>query len=195
MDKLESLIGKLNHATNIILPAWYLLTRLSHLLRGGKKWVPHRLLYLHRQNLQLWMKLLQWVTENGIPIKNIVFNAPTVTLWSDSYKYINRGYNNEDLALYWYITPKSHGVFTLNLIKFLAETTSIYITTKELGPRSHIIAFTDIFIDLWWIYMALFDPFKEELHGAVSWWLGFTLISNKVSLHCRHIKWYANITA
>ena len=35
-DKLESLLGKLNHAAHVITPARHLLTRLYHLLKGGR---------------------------------------------------------------------------------------------------------------------------------------------------------------
>ena len=61
MEKLESLIGKLNNSAYILPPAWYFLTRLFHLLKRGDKRVPLCLLYWHKQDLQLWMKILQWV--------------------------------------------------------------------------------------------------------------------------------------
>ena len=65
IDTLESLIGKLNHAAHVILPARYLLNRLRHLLQRGGKWGPQRLQLWHRQDLQLWIKFLQHVTTKG----------------------------------------------------------------------------------------------------------------------------------
>ena len=35
---MESLIGKLNRATHITPPARYLLNRIRHILKRGKKW-------------------------------------------------------------------------------------------------------------------------------------------------------------
>ena len=72
-DTLESLIGKLNHAAHVILPARYFLNRLRHLLKSGDNWGPQRLQLWHRQDLQLWIKFLKHVTNKGVPIINIVF--------------------------------------------------------------------------------------------------------------------------
>ena len=73
-DTLESLIGKLNHAAHVILPARYFLNRLRHLLTRVEKWGPQRLQLWHRQDLQLWIKFLKHVTTKGVPINNIVFS-------------------------------------------------------------------------------------------------------------------------
>ena len=69
-EKLESLISKLSHDSRITPPAQYFLTRLIH---------------------NLYINTLQWVTENGVPINNILFMAPSLSLWSDSFKYGIRG--------------------------------------------------------------------------------------------------------
>ena len=86
-DMLESLIGNLNHAAHIILPARYLLNWLHNLLKRGGKWGPQRLQLWYRLDLQLWMKFLQHVTTKGVPINNIIFVKPSVTLWSDACEY------------------------------------------------------------------------------------------------------------
>ena len=91
-DKLESLIGNLNHAAHVIPPARYFLNRLRHLLKRGKKWGPQRLQIWHRQDLQLWMKFLQHVTIKGAPINNIVFVKPSVTLCYDTREFGIGGY-------------------------------------------------------------------------------------------------------
>ena len=104
--KLESLIGELNHAAHIVPPARYLLNRLRNLLNRGKKWGPQRLHSCHRQDLQLWMKILQWVRDKGVLINNIIFTIPTVTLWSDTCKYGIGGYNDKGMAWLWYIPPE-----------------------------------------------------------------------------------------
>ena len=51
----------------------------------GKKRALQRLqLWLY---IQLWMKLLQPVTNKGVPINNIMFVKPPVTLCSDAFEY------------------------------------------------------------------------------------------------------------
>ena len=87
MDKLESLIVKLNHVTHIIPPIMVIPHRITSSSKRGKKQGQQRIVSWHRQDLQIWIKILQWVTANGFPINNIVFNAPAVTLWSDSCEY------------------------------------------------------------------------------------------------------------
>ena len=52
--KLESLIGKINHAAHTTTPEWYLLTRLCHLLKMGKERGPQRLQSWNRQETHLW---------------------------------------------------------------------------------------------------------------------------------------------
>ena len=97
-ETLESLIGKLNHAAHVIPPARYFLNLIRHLLKRGVGWGPQRLQLWHRQDIQLWIKFLQHVTNKGVPINNIVFVKPSVTLWSDACEYGIGGYSENGLA-------------------------------------------------------------------------------------------------
>ena len=67
------------------------------------------------------IKILKWVTEEGVTIKNIVFMTPTVTLCSDDCRYGIEGYNDKGMEWNWHILPKWYGLLTLNLIEFLAS--------------------------------------------------------------------------
>ena len=104
-DKLEFLIGKLNHAAHIIAPSRYFLNRLHKLLKKRNTWVPRRLQSWNIHELQVWIKILQWVAETRVPINNIVFTTPTVMLWSDTFKDGVGGYNDKGMAWRWYIPP------------------------------------------------------------------------------------------
>ena len=79
----------------------------------------------------------------GVPINNIVFVKPSVTLWSDACEYDIGGYRDNGLSWWWIIPSEWHGKLTLNLIEFLSSTITIYITILQLGHGSHILAFTD----------------------------------------------------
>ena len=61
---MESLVDKLNHAAHVTPTAWFFLKILRHLIKGDNKWVPQRLLYWHRQDIKLYMELIQWITAN-----------------------------------------------------------------------------------------------------------------------------------
>ena len=58
-------------------------------------WVPQILKYWNRQEHHPWIKILQWATEKVVPINNILFTTPTVTIWSDAYKYGIGVYNDK----------------------------------------------------------------------------------------------------
>ena len=128
------------------------------------------------------MKLLQHVTTKGVPINNIVFFKPSITLWSDACEYVIGGCSKNDLAWRWRIPAAWHGKLKLNLLEFLASAVTIYMTILKMGQGSHILALTDSSSALGWMDKASFDPVNAESHNAVAPWLGRTLVSNKTSL-------------
>ena len=89
------------------------------------------------------MKLIQHVATKGVPINNIVFVKPSVTLCSDAYEYSIGGYRKNGLAWQWRIPSAWHGKFTLNLLEFLASAVTLYMIILQMGKGSHILAFTD----------------------------------------------------
>ena len=88
------------------------------------------------------MKLLQHVTTKGVPINNIVFVKPPVTLWSDACEYGIGGYRDNGLAWGWIIHSEWHKKLMLKLLELLALTVTIYTTILKIGQGSHILAFT-----------------------------------------------------
>ena len=118
------------------------------------------------------MKLLQRVITKWVPINNIVFVKPSVTLWLDDCEYGIGGYSNNGLAWQCIIPSAWHGKLTLNLLKSIASAVIIYITILQMGKGSHILAFTDSSSTLGWMYKAYFSPVSAESHDAVARWLG-----------------------
>ena len=116
-------------------------------------------------------------------INNTVFKTPTVTLWSDTYEYGIGWYNDKGMAWSWYIPPEWHGVLTLNLLGFLVSEVFIYMNIQQQGHGSHVLAFMDSSSALGWMHKSSFDPVKKVCHGTVARWLGWTLVSNEVSLY------------
>ena len=95
---MESLIGRLNRAAHVITPDRYLLNQLHHLLKREKKWGQQILQSCNIQDLHLCINILQWVTYKGVPINNIVFATPTVTLFSNAWEYSIGVYNNKGMS-------------------------------------------------------------------------------------------------
>ena len=83
----------------------------------------------------------------------------------------------------------------MNLLELLVPEMSIYMTIQHLGQGSHILDFTDSSNDLGWMNKSSFDLVKEEPHDTVTWWLGWTLVINEVSLYSQQIKVTKNIIA
>ena len=141
----------------------------------------------------MWIEFLQHVTTKGVPINNIVFVKPSVTLWSDACEYCIWGYSEHVLAWRWKIPDTCHGKLTLNLLEFLASAVTIYMTILQLGQGSHILAFTYSSSALGSMHKASFDPVNAESHYVVVRWLVWTLVNNETSLYSQHIKGTENI--
>ena len=141
------------------------------------------------------MKFLQRVTTKGVPINNIVFFKPSVTLCPNACGYGIGGYSENGLAWRWIIPEARHGKLTLNLLEFLASALTIYMTILKMVQGSHILAFKDSSSALGWMYKAYFDPVNKESHDVVAFWIGWKLVSNKTSLYSKHIKGTENIIA
>ena len=105
------------------------------------------------------MKFLQHVTTKGVPINNIFFVKPSVTLWSDACEYGIGGYSENGLACRWKIPAAWHGKLKLNLLEFLASAVTIYMNILKLGQGSHILAFTDSSSALGWTQKASFERY------------------------------------
>ena len=57
-----------------------------------------------------------------------------------------------------------------------------------MGQGSHILEFTDSYSALGWMHKESFDTVNAASHNAVAYWLGWTLVSNEISLYSQHIK-------
>ena len=81
---LESTIGRLNHVAHIIPQARYFLNRLRDLLHCTTHRGPQHPNRSCRNDLHLWLKMLDTVSTRGIDINNITFTSPTITTYSDA---------------------------------------------------------------------------------------------------------------
>ena len=78
------------------------------------------------------MKFLQHVTTKGVPINNIVFDKPSVTIWPDSCEYVIGGYSENGLVWRWIIPSAWHVKLALNLLEFVASAVTIYMTILKM---------------------------------------------------------------
>ena len=64
---------------------------------------------------------------------------------------------------------------------------------QKLGYGTYVLAFTDSSSALGWIHKESFDQVNKGCHDTVTRWLGWKLVSNKISLYSKHIKVTKNI--
>jgi hypothetical protein len=86
------------------------------------------------------------------------------------------------------------GIFSINLLEFIASVITIYMTTRNQKERQRILAFTDSSSALGWLFKASFSN-SQEAHNAVARWLANLLMKIESSLYSQHIKGLHNFIA
>ena len=127
---LESTISRLNHAAHIN-PSREILsespTRSTIEITTTPPTDPKQ---TQRADLQLWLTLLEAVSEKSININNIIFTSPTVTTYSDACETGTGGYNTEGMVWRFTLPPDMVVLHSVNLLKFIAATITIQQTIK-----------------------------------------------------------------
>ena len=62
------------------------------------------------------------------------------------------------------------------------------MTLKQIGQGSHILAFTDNYSALGWVYKESFDPLNSESSNTIALWFVWALISKYTSLYSQDIE-------
>ena len=189
---LESTIGRLNHAAHVIPQARYFLNRLRDLLHRTAHKGPQHPNRACRNDLHLWLTILESVSTKGIDINNITFTSPTITTYSDACEHGLGGYNTEGMAWRYNLPQAMIGILSINLLEFLAAAITISLTLSQANNPHKVLAFTDSSSALGWLYSASFSS-SQPIHDKVARWLATQLIDNDSALYSQHIKGTHNI--
>ena len=154
--RLETTIGRLNHAGHIIPQGRYFLNRLRHLLQNTKNYGPQPLNEAHREDLELWEAFLQKVSIKGININSITFTTPTHTTFSDACEHGLGGFSTNGWAWRYELPHELIGQFSINLLEFLAVSITISLISRNTNSNTKILAFTDSSSALGWLHKASF---------------------------------------
>jgi len=104
------------------------------------------------------------------------------------------GFNSKGLAWRYDLPDELIGVFSINLLEFIAAAITIYLTIQtEDGPQK-LLSFTDSSSALGWLYKASFNT-SHPVHDAVARWLAKFMIENDAALYSQHIRGIHNIIA
>ena len=192
--RLESTIGRLNHAGHIVPQGRYFLNRLRYLLENGKKFGPQPTNRAQLEDLELWDKLLQNVSTRGIDINNITFTSPTHITHSDACEHGIGGFCSNGKAWRFKLTNEMIGLWSINLLEFMAAAITVVITTRNSPSGTKTLAFTDNSSALGWLFKASFRS-DQPCHDKVARWLAEELMERDSALYSQHIKGKQNFIA
>ena len=140
-----------------------------------------------KDDMHLWIEILQRVSKQGININNITFTKPTIVTSSDACKHGLGGYNTEGLAWRYKLPSELPNKLLIILLEFNAAAITIYLTISKSGTTHIILAFTDNSSAVGWLYKASFKTFQPA-HDKVARWLASTMIRHNSALYSQHIK-------
>ena len=193
--ELESCIGRLNHTGYIIPVGRYFLSRLRYRLKMCKKYGKQKLQSWDKEDLNLWILILQHVSTLGISMNMVNFTSPTNITRSDACETGLGGYSECGLAWRYKIPPDLQGIFTINLLEFISAIITIYMVIQKHGTNRKILAFTDSSSALGWMHHSTFNPTTHIAHDTAARKLAKILIRNESALYSQHIAGKHNIIA
>jgi hypothetical protein len=200
-EEIETLIGRLNHASNILPIARYFLNRIrlsitpsatqpnSYHMKKHTIWLPKPAL----SDLALFQETFLPKMYKGISLNLITYRRPTHILFSDACPKGMGGYSvNTGLAWRWKIPPDLVESVALrnNLLEFMAALTTIWIETEqESTPAlSCILALGDNSSAVGWLHKANVDPNQNKALHTASRKLASLLMESECCLYSQHFK-------
>jgi hypothetical protein len=204
LQKLETIIGRLNHAATACPIMRYFLNRLRHVLEKWKcdskpKHIESFLPKSSILDLQLWAEHFLPKINQGISLNIITYRRPTEICWSDACPKGLGGYNHHGLAWRWEIPEKykSRVSNKNNLLEFLASLITVWLTI-ESGLETHFpcfLALGDNSSAVGWLHKANIDADNNKpLHLAARKYAQL-LMQNDCCLYSQHIKGVHNNVA
>jgi len=163
LQGLESLIGRLNHASFLIPLGRHFLNGLRGKIpknrgKGTRMWAS-KWIHFSRDNLEdlnLWLKFLA-KTREDISMNLLTIRRPTRIAWSGSCLFGFGGYTLKGTA--WRVKLDSRWIFwgddlVNNLLEFLGMTVSILLMIKEAKSEREgaLLALGDNTLAIGWIF-------------------------------------------
>ena len=110
----------------------------------------------------------------------MVFRRPTIICWSDASELGIGGYTNTGIAWRYKLPPHLVGVFTLNLLEFIASEITIELALASAPPGACIMGLADSTCTVGWLYKSSFDEETHSVHCHVARRLGRVVIRQRL---------------
>ena len=193
--ELESTIGRLNHAGHILPLARYFLPRLRYRLQMCKKWGKQQLAQWDIEDLHLWLEMLKHASQEGVSINNVTFTIPTHVGTTDACETGMGGYMDDGTAWRYQLPYDLHGIFTINLLEFMAAIINIWLLLQRTKKGLKIMNWTDSSSALGWLHHSTFNPVTQPMHDIIARHLANILLDHDSTLYSQHVAGKQNAIA
>ena len=161
---------------------WYQAAEVGYIIPVGRyflnclcyghtkcvQWGKQKLANWDRKDLELWLNLLQSVTQSGISLNHLNFMEPTDICITDACEHGLGGFHMGGLVWRWQIPPDLQGIFSINLLEFLASVINIWMIGISCGTERKILNYTDSSSTLGWLFKSCFNPVEFPIHDTVA---------------------------
>ena len=199
--QMETLIGRLNHCGHILPMGRYFLNRLRHLMARCEKYGKQQLQKWEKEDLQLWLQILDNASINGVSTNNITHSKVTSILVTDACEHGLGGFNVKSGKAWRYRLPRwmtSH--CHINLLEFIASIIAIWLEIIEENKVDKLkhekyLAMTDNSSAVGWLYKSNFNPKLQPGHDTAARKLAVLLMEAEASIESQHIRGVHNVVA
>ena len=126
--------------------------------------------------------------QSGVNVNNITFTVPTYVGTTDACEHGIGGYTKTRLVWRWPLPRELQGLFTINLLEFIAVVVNIKLILLDKPRNKRILCFTESSSALGWLHHSTFNPVTHPLHSTVTRHLARSLLDNECTLYSQHVK-------
>jgi hypothetical protein len=195
-QSLEQLIGRLNHASQVIPLARFFMGRLRAKLRARPFRAPR--IYFNaadRRVLKLWLEFLR-KAHRGINLNLLTLRQPTNIVITDACPNGMGGFSVSS-GKAWRVDLRHLSIPDNNKLEFMASVVGVLqcFMDGEIPHLGDILVLTDNSSGLCWLHRNNFDPDQKPIHAEIAAKLALTCIQNDFTIHSQHIAGITNNVA
>jgi hypothetical protein len=193
---LEQLIGRLNHASQVIPLSRFFMGRLrSKLRRANHTKSP---IFFNKSDikiLRLWKTFLQ-KAQTGINLNLLTLRRPTNIILTDACPHGLGGFSVSS-GRAWRFDLRQFSIPDNNKLEFLASVVGVLQAhfDSDIPELGNVLVLTDNSSGLCWLHRSNFDSSTHPFHAEVASKLALLCLNNNFTIHPQHIAGVHNSVA